>query len=217
MVIGVLLVSIWVVGRLTGALQFYRIPTPANEPTIKEGSQFFASSLVKPSRFDFICFKKTSVYTGKMETIVFRICGIGGDTVEIKNGDLYVNTVYADSNFRVQHYYRLARVDLNKLPADKIPLTELLMPVSSDSVLIPLENKWAADNGFKEARHIMFDSSVEMTAAFSQPWTVDNFGPVKVPANQFFVLGDNRHNAYDSRFWGFVSRDSIIAAVLWKH
>lgn len=37
----------------------------------------------------------------------------------------------------------------------------------------------------------------------------DNFGPVTVPSDSLFVMGDNRDRSYDSRFWGFVKKSEI--------
>ncbi len=71
----------------------------------------------------------------------------------------------------------------------------------------------AANSGEWPRRTIVSETlGTHIHAIASQPDrpAVRDFGPVTIPQGSFFMMGDNRDNSFDSRFFGCVPRSSIL-------
>ena len=132
-----------------------QIPSGSMENTIMTGDRVFGNGLAykisDPKRFDIIIFKYPD---DESQLFIKRIIGLPGETVEIHDGNIYIN--------------------------------------GSDS---PLE-----DVDIKEPME-------------------GSFGPYTVPEGCYFVMGDNRNNSRDSRYWEntFVSEDEILGKAVFRY
>ena len=45
----------------------------------------------------------------------------------------------------------------------------------------------------------------------------ERYAPVRVPEGQYFVMGDNRDNSQDSRYWGFLPREYVKGKALFVY
>jgi len=62
-------------------------------------------------------------------------------------------------------------------------------------------------------------SSTPLDDSFVKEKPVGDFGPYEVPQGSYFMMGDNRNNSLDSRFWvnKFVKKDKILGKVYIKY
>ncbi|MCB0642849.1 MAG: signal peptidase I, partial [Phaeodactylibacter sp.] len=164
-----------------------------------------------------------SPYTGPAteQTYIGRIVAKGGDVVQLIDGRAQVNGISIDSQIPLKFLYLLNenQAQANQTILQQLGPSELLEQTVQGAILAFLEDGQyeAFPNSDRPAR---FDPPIESlldgtpAATWVQPdWTFNNYGPITVPANHFFILGDNRSNSEDSRHRGPIPNAAVIATL----
>ncbi|WP_109699284.1 signal peptidase I [Chitinophaga deserti] len=211
-----MLIGVFFVARITKALEFYTVAVPSNYPTLKEGQLLVASKLSKPERGKFLLYNAVNPDNGEKGIWIFRIIGMPGDVLEIRAGDVYLNGQRAKDSAFAQYMFYIHKDLFTRLQLEDEITKEQVCYSPSDSAIVTLSLARLNELKISGTRYITAKGETldEFEKVWKHRWNVDHFGQIKIPAGKYFVMGDNRHRALDSRFLGYVDEKDVVACVV---
>ena len=142
---------------------------------------------------------------------------------EPQRGDIVVFRKPVEDLVNGQPEHSILVKRLIGLPGDRIHLRDGIVILNGVAQIEPYAQPTTPEN------HADFPDEFPSIAPDPEPgnyvteaWTVDISnhivnGDLVVPAGQYFMMGDNRHNSADSRSWGFVPRENILGRPLFNY